>query len=207
MGTACHTTGMYLATISFKKVFLQKKSLVILTIVLLAIGSYFLFFRTVVVNPVTEGLQMKQLAEAQEYYAISSFVSDGCSGSVSRGWSVAVEELSKVSSRFDGLYADTKNIPFEYACIAHDESYHTGEGGYAGRLLADHALRSEIISYGIANAEKIKDRTGLRTDEEAMFLYEVVAETVYRAVRLGGTPCTGTPYAWGFGYNNGVCTQ
>jgi len=197
---------MYLPTISFKKVFLQKKSIVILTIVLLGISSYFVFFRTVVVNPVTEGLQMKQLAEAKEHYPIDAFISDGCSGSASRGWSVAVEELSKISSEFGGLYADTKTIPFEYACITHDKSYHTGEGGYAGRLLADHTLRSDIISYGIANTKKIKERTGLRTDEEAMFLYEVVAETVYRAVRLGGTPCTGTPYAWGFGYNSGTCT-
>lgn len=196
---------MHLPRISFKKILLQTKFLVILTIVLLGIGSYFAFFRTVVVNPVTEGLQMKQLAEAKEHYPIDAFISDGCSGNASRGWSVAVEELSKISPRFDGLYADTKNIPFEYACIAHDESYHVGEGGYAARLLADHTLRSDIIFYGITNTEKIKERTGLRTDEEAMFLYEVVAETVYRSVRLGGAPCTGTPYAWGFGYNSGVC--
>jgi len=197
---------MHMSKTLFKEKFFQRRTFIILAIIVFGILTYFSFFRTVVMNPVTEGQHMQQLAEAQEHYTIGTFISDGCSGSASRGWSVAVEELSKVSSRFEGLYADTKDIPFEYACIAHDKSYHTGEGGYAGRLLADHTLRSEIISYGIANTEKIKDRTGLRTDEEAMFLYEVVAETVYRAVRLGGAPCTGTPYAWGFGYNSGVCT-
>jgi len=178
----------------------------VVAVLLLGTLAYFLFFRTVVVNPVTEGKQMRQLEEVKQHYSLGDFSSDGCSGNVSRSWNIAVKELSKVSSKFNGLYTDTKNIPFEYACTVHDKAYYTGEGGYTARLQADNTLRSEIISYGINNTKEIQERTGLNTKEEAIFLYEVVAETVYRGVRLGGTPCTGASYAWGFGYNNGVCT-
>ena len=45
----------------------------------------------------------------------------------------------------------------------------------------------------------------MSSTEQVIFMYEFIAESVYRGVRLGGAPCTGMSYAWGFGYNNGTC--
>ena len=137
--------------------------------------------------------------------ALSTFKSDGCSGNISNGWSTTVGKLSKIFSSFENQYKDAQNIPFEEACVIHDQSYHAGDGGYVARLKADNALRKAIIDYGMSHTEEIKERTGLSADESAIYMYEVVAESVYRGVRLGGAPCTGTTYAWGFGYNNGSC--
>ena len=66
-------------------------------------------------------------------------------------------------------------------------------------------LRQEILVYAIDNTDEIRKRTGIENDETALLLYESIAEMVYRGVRLGGAPCTGELYAWGYGYGDGVC--
>lgn len=98
-----------------------------------------------------------------------------------------------------------KNIPFESACVEHDYLYYKGEGGYEARLMVDNKLRSDIINYAISNWQEITEKTPLKTKEEVIFAFEKIAEMIYRGVRIGGSPCTGQPYAWGFGYNSGVC--
>jgi hypothetical protein len=148
---------------------------------------------------------MEKLEAAKKTYELDSFTSDGCSGNVSRNWQSVVEKISEASESFANAYANAQNVPFEYACVEHDKAYHAGKGGYVGRLKADNQLRSEIISYGINNASDIQSRAGLGTPEEAIFLYELLAEAVYGGVRLGGGPCTGKPYAWGYGFGEGHC--
>jgi len=150
---------------------------------------------------------MQRLEATKQITNLQPFVSDGCSANISQSWRVGVQQLSNYSESFADAYADTVTIPFERACIEHDRAYHLGNGGYSGRLEADNRLRSAIISYGITNTESIQSRTNLSTQEEAIYLYEVLAEAVYRGVRLGGAPCTGQAYAWGFGYENGNCVN
>jgi hypothetical protein len=166
---------------------------------------YLLFFQQVVIGPLGERNANSQLEEAKQMYPLSSFESDGCSGNVSRGWQTAVGEISKIFPNFADRYDGIQRIPFESACVLHDEAYHQGVGGYTARLTADNALRTAILSYGIENTQEIQARMQLATPEEATFMYEIIAETVYRGVRVGGAACTGMPYAWGFGYNNGTC--
>lgn len=172
-----------------------------------AVSSYYLFFRTTTIGPITERNKMILLEETKQYSDLQAFESDKCSFNISQGWESSIKGLSKISPTFAERYADVKNIPFEAACVQHDKAYHKGEGGYQARLQADDALRSAILSYGINNTEEIKQHTGLDTDEEAIFLYEVIAEAVYYGVRVGGAPCSGMPYAWGFGYGSGICSE
>lgn len=168
---------------------------------------YFTAFRTLTINPLSERAQMEQLEETKKHHELSLFTTDGCSGNVSDGWYQAVTQFSEVSESFKERYGSVTTVPFEAACIEHDRSYHTGEGGYRGRLLADNTLRENILRYALDNTNEIKERTGLTTDEEVYFLYELTADTIYRSVRLGGAPCTGMHYAWGYGYNGGSCEQ
>lgn len=196
---------MNIHALNIRKYISRKKTISTLVVIITGVLAYILFFHTIVLSPLAERTQMKKLEEIKQQHTLSTFVSDGCSGTVSQGWRIAIQELSKLSIEIEDRYKDAQYIPFEDACVAHDRSYHIGEGGYVARLQADNLLRDGILSYGIENTEEIKARVGLGSDEEALFLYEMIAETVYRGVRLGGAPCTGTPYAWGFGYNNGSC--
>lgn len=148
---------------------------------------------------------MARLANTKESVALSPFVTDGCSGNVSALWSNIVSKLSDVSDVFAEAYQSAGNIPFEDACVAHDRLYHVGEGGYAGRLMADVQLRQDIIEYALNNTESIKARTNISSDAQVLFLYEIIADAVYNGVRLGGAPCTGKSYAWGYGYGSGDC--
>lgn len=187
------------------KVFRQKRIRIALVCILVCVVLYVGVFRTVTINPLTERDAMESLAGAQEHYILSPFESDGCSGNISQLWSTAVGRLSDVFPQIDESYADAKSIPFEYACQEHDLLYHKGVGGYAGRLVADNRLRDAILAYALVNVEDIKTRLGYESDEAAIFLYESIAEVIYRGVRLGGAPCTGESYAWGYGYNGGSC--
>jgi len=172
---------------------------------ILSLAVYFLFFHNITVHPAVEKKQMQALALTKQQYPLDTFKSDGCSGNISTGWRKAITELSNLSPSVADNYSNMQTIPFESACIAHDQVYHEGDGGYVARLEADNALRAAIINYAIEHTAEIQSRTGIQLPEEVIFLYEIIAETVYRGVRLGGAPCTGMPYAWGFGYNQGNC--
>lgn len=150
---------------------------------------------------------MEQLEETKKSYQLALFQSDGCSGGVSKNWTAGIEQFSKLSDGFAVKYDDAESIPFEAACIEHDRAYHSGIGGYAGRLKADNELRQAILTYAIEQYPEIQSRTGLNTPEQAIYLYEIIAEAVYRGVRLGGAPCTEETYAWGYGYNRGSCVE
>lgn len=187
----------------------KRLSLIIVSLVcfVLIVVIVFAFVRygSLTFSPVTEQQAMDRLDQTKAVTSLSLFVTDGCSGNVSSGWTEVVNTLSAVSTRFADSYAETTTIPFEAACIEHDRAYHTGEGGYIGRLRADMQLRADIIEYAIANTEEIQSRTGLRESVQVIHLYEQLADAIYHAVRLGGAPCSGKPYAWGYGYNAGNC--
>jgi len=39
-----------------------------------------------------------------------------------------------------------------------------------------------------------------KKEKQVMSLYESIAESMYTAVRLGGMPCTGLAWRWGYGW-------
>lgn len=188
-----------------RRFFTKKRFIVLCILIVLVAVLRFTLFRKVVLGPVLEHENMLLLEEVKEVHEIEPFVTDGCSGNVSDAWVVAVKGVSDILPSIGERYKTAQEIPFEYACVEHDRAYHLGEGGYVGRLKADMVLRDEIIQYAITHTSEIKQRLGLDTDEAAIFLYESIADAVYHGVRLGGAPCTGMPYAWGYGYNGGMC--
>lgn len=190
---------------SVQKFMVKKRIGIILLLLLILVTLYSAFFHTLTISPLDERDAMQQLETAKERYPLSPFETDGCSGGISDTWNNTIRQFSAMSNSFAERYSDVTTIPFEEACIRHDRAYHAGSGGYAGRLEADNMLRTDILSYAAKNTELIQERTGLDTPEEALYLYEIIADSVYSGVRLGGAPCTGQTYAWGYGYNNGTC--
>ena len=183
----------------------SRRALTILLLIVVATVVYQFFIPTLTFTPASEAAGMQQLEQAKRTTSLEPFTSDGCSANVSSNWRAAIKKVSQHSASFATTYADLATIPFESACIEHDQAYHPGTGGYVGRLTADNQLRAAILTYGMTNSALIQTRTGLGSPAEAVYLYELLAEAIYRGVRLGGAPCTGEPYAWGFGYGGGSC--
>jgi hypothetical protein len=131
---------------------------------------------------------------------LSVFVSDGCSGGLSVGWDFVSTAFPAIA-RYHG-----DKPPWERCCVAHDRLYHAGgptnadaEMSYKARRDADEQLRRCVIEVGQERAGDLATAYGL-TRERVVLLYQGIAEIMYRAVRLGGAPCTLLPWRWGFGW-------
>ena len=130
---------------------------------------------------------------------LAPFVTDGCSGGLSASWAVAAEKVPGFAE------LSGKTPPWEGCCVIHDHAYHdaggatTPEQSFAERLRADKALRACVAG----TAEEWRDELAARYDVSPATItavFEAVADAMYLAVRLGGGPCTGLPWRWGFGY-------
>jgi hypothetical protein len=131
---------------------------------------------------------------------LSPFKSDGCSGGLSAGWKLLAQALPELARRHGG------QPPWQHCCVVHDRAYHTGGGLYAdaktsyeARRRVDEQLRQCVIRTGQKRVSSLRFRYGL-TREQVTSLYRNIADAMYRAVRLGGVPCTGLPWRWGFGW-------
>ncbi len=134
---------------------------------------------------------------------LSAFQTDGCSGGLSDAWRVIAHSFP------DLVPADQSRPPWEDCCITHDRAYHNASGAtdirrsYDARLTADVALRACVIQNGEDTAETLAQQSGL-TPQQVMTAYGSIADTMFLAVRVGGMPCSGLPWRWGYGYPN--CT-
>lgn len=129
---------------------------------------------------------------------LSPFVTDGCSGGLSAGWSFAAAHLPTLAA----LHGD--HPPWESCCIAHDQAYHAAPGADAeasfdGRLAADRAMRACVLAEGERRKPELMAEYGLG-ETAVELLYEGIAGAMYRAVRLGGGPCSALPWRWGYGW-------
>ncbi len=132
---------------------------------------------------------------------LSPFATDGCSGGLSSAWIVVAKQLPAFAE------AHGPKPPWESCCATHDIAYHSaGPNGepkmsFANRLNADRALRDCVIQTGktrlseIAKSYKVEEKT-------VADAYRAIANAMYVAVRLGGAPCSGMPWRWGYGYPN-----
>jgi len=151
-------------------------------------------------NPAQQALEnqgmawLKQTRERPET-ELSAFVSDGCSGGLSAGWQLLAEH----SPRFRQRYGDQP--PWEECCVAHDRIYWQGEteNGYQLRKQADLALRQCVIDEGEQQAETLAPALEMNP-EQVEDWFRQSAELMYVSVRLGGGPCSGLPWRWGFGW-------
>jgi hypothetical protein len=131
---------------------------------------------------------------------LSAFASDGCSGNLSTGWELVSKSLPAVAKH----HGDRP--PWEGCCVAHDRLYHEGgaanldaKGSFAARRAADEQLRQCVVKTGEDRLDALSADYNLSRDEISR-IYRTIADVIYRAVRLGGGPCTGLTWRWGFGW-------
>jgi hypothetical protein len=132
--------------------------------------------------------------------SLSEFTTDGCSGGLSAGW----EYLGLRIARLGDIHGDQP--PWEECCTSHDHAYHpagpmeaTPDESFGARKDADLALKACVAETGTERAPELVKAYDLST-EQISLLYKTVANLMYRAVRLGGIPCSGLPWRWGYGW-------
>jgi len=131
---------------------------------------------------------------------VNEFTTDGCSGGLSVGWNYLAGKVETFHQVHGG------QPPWETCCISHDRIYHTAGGrtmtsadSYQLRMEADRELRTCVQQTGHLRVAELSEIYGMSTEEVTRF-YDVIANLMYRAVRIGGIPCTGLPWRWGYGW-------
>ena len=131
---------------------------------------------------------------------LNEFVSDGCSGGLSVGW----EYLAGKMQKFEKRYGSTP--PWEACCVSHDRVYHAAGGrdlspaeSFQLRRSADQHLRMCVQKTGTEQSAELSSDYAI-SPQEVERLYGVISSLMYRAVRIGGLPCTGLPWRWGYGW-------
>lgn len=132
--------------------------------------------------------------------SLAAFTTDGCSGGLSEGWKFIAGKIES----FHATYG--MQPPWESCCVSHDHLYHTGGRrqataieSFTARQDADRALKQCVSETGAEKAPELAEQTNLSVNE-IQTLYGVVADLMYRAVRIGGVPCSGLPWRWGYGW-------
>lgn len=130
---------------------------------------------------------------------LSEFSTDGCSGGMSSLWSYVASEYPEFAEAHGGL------PPWEHCCVLHDQAYHgagtdpTAAASYDARLAADMALEDCVAATAVERDEILETEYGL-SPVQVRATYARISSAMFIAVRLGGAPCTGLPWRWGYGY-------
>ncbi|MBT8361475.1 MAG: hypothetical protein KJO32_11010 [Deltaproteobacteria bacterium] len=131
---------------------------------------------------------------------LADFSTDGCSGGLSAGWEYLADKVPKLQS------VHGARPPWESCCIEHDRLYHpagtmetSAEQSFSLRQQADADLRSCVFDTGALRTPELAAEYDL-SPKEVELVYAAIAELMYRAVRLGGVPCTGFSWRWGYGW-------
>jgi hypothetical protein len=131
---------------------------------------------------------------------LAPFSTDGCSGGMSAGWALVTSTFPAIVQR----HGDRP--PWQDCCVAHDRNYHAGaassidpENSFEMRRVADHELRLCVIAFGDTRKDALGAEYSVPPDEVSR-LYRIIAGAMYWAVRLGGAPCTGLSWRWGYGW-------
>jgi len=137
---------------------------------------------------------------AESGTTMSGFSTDGCSGGLSAGW----EYLSGLFPELAEKHGE--HPPWESCCIDHDVKYHAGGAestsaieSFEQRKQADLALLSCVAATAAGRSAELQAEYGLG-ETQVTAIYQSIAEMMYRAVRLGGIPCTDQPWRWGYGW-------
>ena len=144
-----------------------------------------------------EELRLRQLQTVQEESEIAPFSTDGCSGNLSQNWKLLAGNLPGFGDEFGD------QPPWEDCCVTHDSAYWRGSAvdGFARRLEADRQLRQCVVATGEHLAPTLSLKYSV-TEDEVQQGFGVIAGLMYRAVRLGGQPCSLLPWRWGYGWPN-----
>ncbi len=125
------------------------------------------------------------------------FTTDGCSGGLSDAWKGFANVFPEFKQHFN------ERPPWESCCVIHDRAYWKGEtvNGFDARLLADKALRQCVLDYGAKNSKRLSEKFNI-SEEKILTQFKLTSTLMYRAVRLGGKPCSYLPWRWGYGWPN-----
>jgi len=131
---------------------------------------------------------------------LAGFTTDGCSGGLSIGWEYLAEQIDDIRE-YHGI-----RPPWENCCITHDRRYHTGadinattEESFEARKQADLDLLACVVETGNTRTAELSREYDV-SPETVHILYATIAELMYRAVRIGGIPCSDLPWRWGYGW-------
>lgn len=70
---------------------------------------------------------------------------------------------------------------------------------YALREKADDELRACVLSTVTGRSVQLQSQYGF-SENQLTALYKTIASSMHTAVRLGGMPCTGLSWRWGYGW-------
>ena len=127
------------------------------------------------------------------------FATDGCSGGLSLAWRGIAQTLPP----FAEIHA--ARPPWEPCCVTHDRAYHDAGGArtprasHRARRATDEALRACVRETGARRSAGLSLAYGVSAEQVAA-AYALIADAMFTAVRLGGGPCSGLPWRWGYGY-------
>ena len=130
---------------------------------------------------------------------LNNFTTDGCSGGLSHTWRTISDWFPKFAE------AHKNSPPWEACCVMHDRTYHNAGGSadaqesYALRLVADEVLRKCVYDTRLARSSDLQAQYGL-TEQQVRAAYSLIADSMFEAVRIGGFPCSGLDWRWGYGY-------
>jgi hypothetical protein len=137
---------------------------------------------------------------AESGTTMTAFSTDGCSGGLSTGW----EYMSGLFPKMAQMHGEQP--PWEDCCIEHDIKYHAGGAenvsaveSFEQRKQADLALLPCVADTASDRSQALQVEYGL-SETQVTTIYQSIAELMYRAVRLGGIPCTDQPWRWGYGW-------
>ena len=137
---------------------------------------------------------------AQSGTNMTDFTTDGCSGGLSAGWEYLSGSFPEMAEKHGEL------PPWESCCIEHDIKYHAGgeksvtaAESFEQRKQADLALLSCVANTASDRSPELQDEYEL-SETQVAAIYQSIAELMYRAVRLGGMPCSDQPWRWGYGW-------
>ncbi len=143
--------------------------------------------------------KLVQLKENPDNH-INTFTTDGCSGGLSVGW----EYLAETIETFDENFGQAP--PWESCCITHDSIYHaggertlSGSESFEARKTADLQLMQCVQDIGLDKEKELTAQYDL-SPKELHTLFTTISLLMYRAVRIGGIPCTSLPWRWGYGW-------
>ncbi|WP_422053473.1 hypothetical protein [Shimia sp.] len=142
--------------------------------------------------------RLQALREA-EPTSMAPFTTDGCSGGMSAAWGA----MARTFPWFARVFAH--EAPWHGCCVTHDRAYHLGgenpkaQAGFQARLKADEELRLCVKGVADGQADALAQQYEA-TPEDVTAAINFVADRMYEAVRLGGLPCSGLPWRWGYGW-------
>ena len=138
-----------------------------------------------------------QLQAVQTGNTIAPFSSDGCSGQQSTSWQALAQWLPSWKKQFG------KNPPWESCCIEHDKHYWRGtvENGFKLRKQADETLK-QCVSRSYKTLDPALALSNKLSPEQLQNAFSITADLMYRAVRIGGQPCSSLPWRWGYGWEH-----